>query len=133
MVGYHTSKRNSTQLITYTFRTAFVNRKASAGLVFHSDRGAQYTSYTLRNLLIKLQVTQSFSRPGVPHDNAVAESFFSTLKREFYYRTDFHSVKDMKQKLGDYIDFYNTIRPHKTLHYKTPNRFEQEYDENYSV
>ena len=127
IVGYKTSLRNSTQLITATFRAAFIERNAKAGLVFHSDRGANYTSNTFQQLLKRLGVRQSFSLPGRPHDNAVAEAFFATLKRECLYRYTLHSVKEVKGKLAEYIDFYNTKRPHKTLNHRTPCKMEELY------
>ena len=120
VIGYRTSLRNSTQLITKTFRAAFIERNARAGLVFHSDRGANYTSNSFQKLLKKLGVRQSFSLPGKPHDNAVAEAFFATLKREYLYRYNFKSIKEVQEKLTEYMEFYNTRRPHKTLNHRTP-------------
>lgn len=76
IVSYRISLRNSTQLITTTFRNAYTKRGEPKGLVFHSDRGSQYTSATFRKLLVALGVTRSISQAGRPHDNAVAESFF---------------------------------------------------------
>ena len=127
IVSYRTSLKNSTQLITATFKDAYDNQHPAPGLVFHSDRGAQYTSYTFQKLLLKYQVKQSFSNPATPHDNAVAEAFFATLKRELLYRYHFRSVKEMTHQLGQYIDFYNTKRPHKALNHKTPCDVEATY------
>ena len=80
VVAYKVSRKNNTQLITSAFKTAWEQRDPDAGLVFHSDRGAQYTSHRFRQLLHERSVEQSFSNSGKPHDNAVAESFFATLK-----------------------------------------------------
>lgn len=120
VVAYGISKRNSTQLLTSTFRKAWSARAPGKGLIFHSDRGAQYTSYSFRKLLHDSGVNQSFSRPGVPHDNSVAESFFATLKKEFLYRTEFKSEAAFRLKLADYIDLYNNKRPHKSNAFLTP-------------
>ena len=85
VVAYRVSPKNSTYLITSTFRQAFQNRNTPQSLVFHSDQGAQYTSKTFRKLLRMNKVVQSFSAPGQPHDNAVMEAFFSYMKREEIY------------------------------------------------
>ena len=72
-------------------------------------------------------MTQSFSKPGTPHDNAVAEAFFASFKKEELYRTNYHSEAEFRRRVIDYMDFYNDGRPHRTLHYKTPNRVEQDF------
>lgn len=127
VVAHKVSQRNSTQLITSTFRSAYASRKPGTGLIFHSDQGGPYTSYTFRSLLEKLYVTQSFSRSGKPHDNAVVESFFSTFKREEFYRSNYHSEKELYQGINAYITFYNQKRPHTTLKNKAPEQFEADF------
>lgn len=125
IVAYNVSKKNSTQLITSTFKTAWEQRSPNAGLIFHSDRGAQYTSHRFRQLLHERSVEQSFSNSGKPHDNAVAESFFATLKKEDLYRKDYTSEAAFKRGLASYIEFYNTKRPHRTLKNQTPCQVEE--------
>lgn len=125
IVAYNVSKKNSTQLITSTFKTAWEQRSPNAGLIFHSDRGAQYTSHRFRQLLHEQSVEQSFSNSGKPHDNAVAESFFATLKKEDLYRKDYTSEAAFKRGLASYIEFYNTQRPHRTLKNQTPCQVEE--------
>lgn len=95
--------------------------------MFHSDQGTQYTSKAFRNLLRVNKVVQSFSRSGRPHDNAVAEAFFSALKKEELYRANFKGEREFYQSVADYIVFFNTQRPHTTLAYKTPEKFEEIY------
>ncbi len=82
VIGYKISQKHSTQLITATFKIAYQDRKPGEDLVFHSDRGVQYTAFAFRELLKTLQITQSFSPSGRPCHNAVVESFFATLKKE---------------------------------------------------
>lgn len=125
IVAYNVSKKNSTQLITSTFKTAWEQRSPNASLIFHSDRGAQYTSHRFRQLLHERSVEQSFSNSGKPHDNAVAESFFATLKKEDLYRKDYTSEAAFKRGLASYIEFYNTKRPHRTLKNQTPCQVEE--------
>ena len=95
--------------------------------MFHSDRGTQYMSYAFVHLLEDLGVKQSFSRTGRPHDNAVAEAFFSILKKEELYRRHYTSEVDLIRSIHQFIDFYNNERPHSTIQYKTPEQKEQEY------
>ena len=124
VVAHRVSPKNSTYLITSTFRQAFQRRNAPKSLMFHSDRGAQYTSKTFRRLLRMNKVVQSFSKSGQPHDNAVMESFFASMKREEIYRTQYKSEQQFIKSVDTYIEFYNTQRPHSTLNYKTPDQFE---------
>lgn len=127
VVGYRVSKKNSTQLVTATFRAAFQERGNPSGLTFHSDRGSQYVSGAFCALLKKCGVKQSFSKSGCPHDNAVAETFFATFKKEEAYRRDYTSEAHFLKSVEAYIKFYNDVRPHQTLAYKTPSRFEELY------
>lgn len=130
IVTHRISLRNSTQLITATFKEAYTLRNPTGSLTFHSDRGVAYISYSFRGLLKSLGVTQSFSNSGQPHDNAVSESFFASMKKEKLYRTDYRSEIDFKRKVSEYIDFYNEKRPHATLRYKRPNQVEEAFFNN---
>lgn len=82
IIGYRVSRNASTNLVTTTFRNAYQERGRPKSLTFHSDRGKQYTSGAFTQLLQANGVKQSFSATGRPHDNAVAETFFSTFKKE---------------------------------------------------
>ncbi len=125
VIVHRVSTVASTKLIAAAFRQAYAERTPDDGLIFHSDRGTQYTSQSFQQLLLSNQVEQSFSRTGRPHDNAVAESFFASLKREELYRRNYRSVAEFKQAVDDYITFYNTKRPHRTLNYKCPDEAER--------
>ena len=96
VVGYRVSKKSSTHLVTATFKKAFEDRGQPANLTFHSDRGGQYMSDTFMELLRSCGVKQSFSNSGRPYDNAVAETFFSTFKKEEAYRRDYSSEADFR-------------------------------------
>ena len=104
---------------------AYEERQPTSGLIFHSDRGAQYTSHRFQQLLHKYNTKQSFSQPGKPHDNAVAESFFASLKKEELYRKDHPSDRAFQASVASYIEFYNTKRPHRTLKNLTPCQMEE--------
>ena len=125
IIAYKISSKASTQLVTSTFKMAYATRKPDTRLLFHSDRGSQYTSYSFRKLLIEHGVTQSFSRSANPYDNGPMESFFSSLKQEEIYRTSYRSVDDCKNHIAEYMDFYNTNRPHRANNYQTPNQTEE--------
>lgn len=131
VVGYRISRTASTQLVTTTFRDAYAKRGNPKNLTFHSDRGGQYISDALSKLLQQFGVKQSFSATVRPHDNAVAEAFFATFKKEEAYRREYTSEKHFRKSVDEYIRFYNEVRPHQTLKYKTPQGFEAAYDGNY--
>lgn len=124
VVGYRVSRNSSTHLVMATFRTAYQERGKPHGLTFHSDRGKQYISKTFSALLQECGVKQSFSASGKPLDNAVSEAFFATFKREEAYRREYTSEKHFCRSVEEYIRFYNEVRPHQTLNYKTPQAFE---------
>lgn len=127
IVGWRVSRNMSTNLVTATFKAAFQERGQPQNLTFHSDRGKQYMSKTLTSLFQKYGVKQSFSATARPLDNAVAETFFSTFKREEAYRKDYTSEQHFRRSTEEYIRFYNEVRPHQTLNYKTPQAFEDAY------
>ena len=119
---------NSTQLTRGTFLAAYAYKdRQPEDLMFHSDRGCNYTSAAFRLCLMKLKVKQLFSNPGNPYNNSVMESFFKSMKTERLYRTDFRSERELREAIKDYISFYNEKRPHSVLRYRTPNQCEYDY------
>lgn len=127
IIGWRVSRHMSTNLVTTTFKATFQERGQPKNLTFHSDRGGQYISKTMMGLLQQYGVKQSFSASARPLDNAVAETFFSTFKREEAYRKDYTSEQHFRRSVEEYIRFYNEVRPHRTLNYKTPQAFEDAY------
>ena len=110
------------------FKTAYSRREQPQGLMFHSDRGSQYTAFAFRQLLDSLNVVQSFSKKGYPFDNACCESFFKYLKKEETNRRTYHSLEELKLSIFEYIDgFYNSRRPHGSIGMLTPNQKEDLY------
>jgi len=94
------------------------------GLMFHSDRGIQYACDNFKELLEKYQMKQSMSKKGDCWDNAVAESFFSTLKKERVYRETYRTRWQARQSIFDYIErFYNRVRKHSYVGNKSPVEF----------
>ena len=131
IIGWRVSKHMSTHLVTAAFKAAYQERGQPQKLTFHSDRGSQYVSKTLTDLLQQCSVKQSFSATARPLDNAVAETFFSTFKREEAYRKDYTSERHFRRSVEEYIQFYNEVRPHQTLNYKSPQAFEDIYQERF--
>jgi transposase InsO family protein len=119
-------RNNSTHLVKVALMTAFTNRKPT-NLIIHSDRGIAYTSYSMQNFIHIYGITQSYSNPGKPLDNAVVESFFSSLKTEELYRHEYRSELKLRESVAKYVKFYNSIRLHKYLNYKTPDQAEIAY------
>ena len=100
-------------------------RNISNNLIFHSDRGVQYASNKINNICdYNLKITQSMSRKGNCWDNAVAESFFKTIKYEWLYRFKYTSYNQLYESIEDYIYWYNTERLHSSLGYLSPLEME---------
>jgi len=107
--------------VIMAFKKAIKNRPISPGLLFHSDRGSQYASTNFRKLLAAQKCKQSMSRKGNCWDNAVAESFFKTIKTESLNRYKFENASEVFSAIFNYIDgWYNTRRIHSTLGGKSP-------------
>ena len=127
IIGWRVSRHMSTHLVTATFKETFQERGKPQNLTFHSDRGRQYISKTLTELFQQCGVKQSFSATARPLDNVVAETFFSKFKREEAYRKDYTSERHFQKSMEEYLRFYNEVRPHQTMNYKTPQAFEDTY------
>lgn len=126
VVGYSLDKRITKQLVMNSMLNAITSRKPAPGLCFHSDRGSQYASDEFRKILADNGITQSMSRKGNCWDNAVAESFFKTIKSDMIYRNNFKSRKEAELKIFEYIEMlYNTKRLHSSNNYMSPVQFER--------
>lgn len=127
VIANNLSSKADSQLVIDTFKEAYAKRYPK-GLMFHSDRGVQYTSMTFRKVLDNCHVVQSFSKKGHPYDNAVAECFFKYLKLEETDRRIYKDFNELKVSVSTYIDgYYNRKRPHTTLGLLTPEKYEQNY------
>ena len=125
VVGWSMSSRMKTKAVTDALRMALWRRCPEAGLVVHSDRGSQYASKAYRRLLQANGFVGSMSRKGDCWDNAVAESFFASLKKERVQWRHYQTRAEAQQDILDYIVmFYNSRRLHSTLDYSSPNDFE---------
>jgi transposase InsO family protein len=125
VVGWATSQNVDRHLALTALDNALARRRPDAGLVHHSDRGSTYASSDYRSALEARGIEASMSRKGDCWDNAVAESFFSTIKRELEGIDDFESRVGATLSIGDYIDgFYNLQRRHSAINYTSPVEFE---------
>ena len=114
------------QLVMDALLMALWRRKPRSGLIFHSDRGSQYCSHDFQNMLRQYQIESSMSRKGDCWDNAVAESFFGTLKTEQVHGADYATRDQAKADIVDYIEmFYNSRRLHSYLGYVSPMEWEK--------
>jgi transposase InsO family protein len=126
VVGWSMSTRINKELVLSAIHQAIDRRRPSAGLIFHSDRGSQYAGKDIIQVLEKHRMKQSMSRKGDCYDNAVAESFFATLKTELVYPSFFVSRSIAQSKIFEYIEiYYNRRRIHSYLDYMTPDQFER--------
>jgi len=118
------------QTIIPAWKMATSKRQLIDSLLFHSDRGIQYASKEFRKLIeSNTFITQSMSRKANCWDNAVAESFFKTLKVELIYHQKFNTLEEAKSKVFEYIEvWYNRKRLHSSLGYKTPSEVEYEFN-----
>lgn len=126
VVGFAMADHMRASLATEALRMALTARRPAAGLVFHSDRGSQYTSREFTQLLNAYGIAQSLSRRHQCWDNAVAESFFATLKTELIYRQTWPTRAAQRRAVFDFIEvFYNRRRLHSSLGHLAPAEYER--------
>jgi putative transposase len=128
IVGWAMHPTLSQELVGEALAMALAERRPAPGLLFHSDRGGQYLSASVQELLDAHGLIASASRPGACLDNAVAESFFHSLKTEWVYQHRYPTREAARLAIFDYIAaFYNRIRRHSSLGYHSPEEHEAQY------
>jgi transposase InsO family protein len=130
VVGYALADHMRTELIADALSNAVAARDPEPGVIFHSDRGCQYTSAAYAALAEENQVTLSVGRTGQCWDNALAESFFSSLKGELIDTRNWPTRAGAKRAVVEYIGWYNGTRLHSSLGYQSPADYENNHHEN---
>jgi len=130
LVGWAIADHMRTSLVIDALHMAVTQRKPSKGVIFHSDRGTQYTSKEFSDWCQKHHVTRSLGRTGVCFDNAVAESFNATYKKELIHTRPWPTIRDLIKATFEWAEtYYNTTRRHSTLGYLTPAEKELGYQQ----
>ena len=126
VIGWSMSNRHDQALVLNALQMALEQRRPPAGVIHHTDRGQLYAAKQYRHVLGEQQMVPSMSRQGDCYDNAVAESFFSTLKNELIYGRNYDTREQARCEIFEYIEvFYNRQRIHQTLGYKSPADYEK--------
>jgi len=124
ILGEATSKHLKSELVVRAFLNAQARHALKRGSVFHSDRGSQYTSAEFMEILRLYGIRQSFSRVGMPGDNAWSESFFATLKKECIHGNHFATREELRETVFSWIEsFYNNRRVQARLGYRSPREY----------
>jgi putative transposase len=125
IVGWSMNTRMPAELVSDALNMAISRRRPAAGLLHHSDRGAQYACDAYQSLLARHGIECSMSRVGNCYDNAMKESFWSTLKREAVNGRRFRTIEEARAAIFEFIEvFYNRVRRHSSLGYVSPECFE---------
>jgi transposase InsO family protein len=128
VVGYAVADHLRTSLVTEALSVALARRNPSRGVIFHSDRGCQYTSQEFADFCAENGVVRSMGRRGTCYDNAVSESFFATYKKELIHTRPWNTVAEVQQETFLWVEgYYNCRRRHSTIGYLTPNEYELGY------
>lgn len=124
VLGDHMADRMTKELVMNAILAMLARHEIPERCIFHSDRGSQYTSKAVMRLLQQYGLRQSFSRVGMPGDNAWSESFFATMKKELIHRTHYETKETVRAAVFDYIYcFYNVKRIQKKLGYMSPREY----------
>jgi len=125
IVGYAVDDHMRTSLVTDALEMAVKRRRPPRNVIFHSDRGSQYTSIDFAEYCRRKKIRRSLGRTGICYDNAVSESTFATYKKELIHTRPWWDIAEVKNATTDWIEnYFNTIRRHSTLNYLTPREYE---------
>lgn len=121
IIGYATGKNKNAKLVEKALYS--IKYDLSQIDLFHTDRGSEFKNEDIEKVLKTFNITRSLSAKGCPYDNAVAEATYKIIKTEFTFNKRFESLEELELELFDYVNWYNNIRIHGSLGYKTPVEF----------